>query len=241
MRILDVHSHILPGVDDGAQNTEEAIKLLEMLKQQGVTDVIATPHFSPAEDSMEKYSRDYEEAKKALQEAMRGKDLPNVYYGCEVLYSYGFGALEGINQLAISGTKYILIEFGFLKFTDSVCKDIMKIRTERGLTPIIAHIERYKRFGAYDKLLALVEEGYCKAQINSSSVVGNVFSKNAHKLIKKGYVDFIGSDCHSVDARPPRIDEAYRVISQKFGNSYAAQYIKNGEKLICELIGKTEL
>ncbi|MBR0466257.1 MAG: hypothetical protein IJJ40_02030 [Clostridia bacterium] len=229
---VDVHSHILPAVDDGSKNVEESLELLSMLKEQGVTTVIATPHFLGARDNIDDFKARINNAKEELFTAKEGKDLPTVLIGSEILYFYGMGMLEGIKDLTINGSKYMLLEFDFIDFNDNVIKDIRRIRERHGIIPIIAHIERYKKFKNYKKLLKLVETGVCKAQINASSVIDNVFTKNAHKLIEKGYIDFIGSDTHSVEFRPPLIDKAYEVIKEKYGEETAEKIRQNGIKLI---------
>lgn len=235
MSLIDVHSHILSGMDDGAQDPGETLQLLTILKEQGVTDVIATPHFSPSEDSINEFWSKLTESKRELRRVWEGADLPNIYFGCEIFYSYGLGGLEGIKELTIENTKRVLIEFGIIRFDSMIIKDLIRIREDRGIIPIIAHIERYKYFKGYDKLLELVKNGYCEAQVNASSVVDNAFTKVAHKLIKKGYVSYIGSDCHSPVHRPPKIAEAYKIITEKFGRSTADALKRNGEKFLMEI------
>ena len=230
VELVDVHSHILPGVDDGAKDVEESLKLLEMLKNQGVTTVIATPHFLGARDSIEDFRDRVAIAKKELFAAKEKKNLPDIIIGSEVLYFPGMGMLEGIKNLTINGSKYMLLEFDFINFDNRVINDLKRIREMHGIIPIIAHIERYKKFRNYKKLLKLVESGICLAQINASSVVDNVFTKNAHKLIKNGIAHYIGSDTHSVDFRPPLIDKAYKILNEEFG--MANYFKKNADDLL---------
>lgn len=233
--ILDIHSHILPGVDDGAKDLEESVKLLEMLKEQGVTAVLATPHFYGMQDSIEDFLERRENAKKALLNEIKDRDLPAVYIGGEILYFPGMGGIERVKELGITGAKYILLEFSVIDFNDTVCRDILNIRDNFGLIPIIAHIERYKKFKNYKKLLKLVEAGEILSQVNAGSVVEGVFSKSAHKLLKKNLVHFIGSDTHSVDHRPPFIKEAYRIIGEKYGKETENRLKENSSRFLEEL------
>ena len=113
MTFLDIHAHILPQVDDGAKDMETSLKLLEILKEQGVTDVIATPHFYPDEDNSEEFALLIRNAYTALKKETIGKNLPNIYLGCELRYFNGIGKSSAIKQFAISGTKYLLLELPY--------------------------------------------------------------------------------------------------------------------------------
>ena len=84
--ILDIHSHILPGVDDGAADLNESVKLLEALFEQGVTDVVATPHFYPMDEDIDSFKDRIGRAYLRLWEKSEGRNLPNIYLGAEVLY-----------------------------------------------------------------------------------------------------------------------------------------------------------
>lgn len=232
MELLDLHAHILPGVDDGAKDIEESLALLQMLKAQGVTTVVATPHFYGMQDNIEDFKARVEGAKAELFAAVKDKDLPQILVGSEVLYFAGMGTMEGVRNLTLNGSKYMLLEFDAINFDSSICKDITRIRDNWSITPIIAHIERYQRFKGYKNLINLVKSGVCKAQVNASSVVGNVFTKGAHKLIKKGIISYIASDTHSVDLRPPAIDKAYAVITETFGKHIANRFILNSQDLL---------
>ena len=178
MTFLDVHSHILPNVDDGAKDMETSVKLLEMLKEQGVTDVIATPHFYPIEDSIEEFVEIVDTAYNNLKQETLGKELPNVYLGCELRYFNGIGKSAAIKQFVISGTNYLLLELPYgVPITKLVLQDIIDISERQGLTPILAHIERYSKVKGYKKLLKLIIDGYALAHINA----GGVLSKEEAK------------------------------------------------------------
>lgn len=235
MEFFDIHAHILPGVDDGARDIEESLSLLKMLKSQGVTAVAATPHFIATRDILEDFNARVNSAKESLQAACKNSDLPQVLVGSEVLYFSGMGALEGVKNLTINNSGYMLIEFAGIDFTEDVCRDIKRIRENWSITPIIAHIERYKGFKGYKNLLKLVKAGCCLAQVNAASVAGGYFEKTAHKLIRTGMVQFLGTDTHSVDLRPPMLDTALSVIAEKHGKETAEKFIENSNKLLLEI------
>lgn len=169
---LDIHAHILPAVDDGAQNMEMAIALLEILKQQGVTDVIATPHFYPDTDNAEEFVDVVRNSYNDLKMQIEQKNLPRVFLGCELRYFGGMGKSRAIKQFAISGTNYLLLELTYgMPITKTVLQDITDIVEQQGLIPIMAHIERYAKVSGFKKLLKLISDGVVLAHINASAVV----------------------------------------------------------------------
>ncbi len=241
MTFLDIHAHILPAVDDGASDIKTAIELLEMLKQQGVTDVIATPHFYPDSDSAEDFVDFTRRAYKELKTEISGRDLPRVFLGCELRYFNGMGKSSAIKQFVISGTNYLLVELPYgEKITKIVLQDIIDISERQGLIPILAHIERYNKVPGYKNLLKLISDGYAIAHINAGAVVTKETTRLCEKLIKGGYVSYIASDTHSPDHRPPQIDRALQIISERMGKSVANRFIIKSNRLLEEIEAANE-
>ncbi len=241
MTFLDIHSHILPNVDDGAQDTQSAIQLLTMLKQQGVTHVIATPHFYPDTDNAEAFSTLVNEAFLKLREDTKGMDLPQMYLGCELHYFSGMGKSKSLRQFVIKGTNYILLELPYnLPITKTVLQDIIDIGEIQDLKPILAHIERYRRAKDFKKLLKLVENGYALAHINANAVISKEDARLCEKLIKQGVVSFLASDTHSVKHRPPMIKQALDAITERMGKSFANRLIIKSNRLLEEIEGVHE-
>lgn len=241
MTFLDIHSHILPNVDDGARDNQTAIKLLEMLKEQGVTHVIATPHFYPDTDNAEEFSTLVNEAFLKLREDAENMDLPQIYLGCELYYFGGMGKSKSLGQFVIKGTNYILLELPYNSpVTKTVIQDIIDIVEVQGFKPILAHIERYKRAKGFKKLLKLISDGYVLAHINAGAVVSKEDARLCGRLIKGGYVSYLASDTHSVKNRPPMIKQALDAISDRMGKSYANRLIIKSNRLLEEIEGIDE-
>lgn len=236
MTFLDIHSHILPAVDDGADSIETSIVLLEMLAEQGVTDVVATPHFYPDIDNIEEYTELITKAYSDLITGIKNKALPNVFLGCELRYFNGIGKSRAIKQFVISGTNYLLLELPYgAPITKTVLQDIIDINEQQGLIPILAHIERYYRVPGYKKLLKLISDGTALAHINAGAVVAKETLRLCEKLIKGGYVSFIASDTHSPEHRPPQIKDALTILSDKMGKSIANRLIIKSNRLLAEI------
>lgn len=233
--LFDIHSHILPGVDDGAANIEESLALLKLMREQGITHVAATPHFYASRDNLDLYFSRVSAAFNELTLKAAELNLPEIYLGSEVLYYRGIGKSEAISNFCINSSPYLLLELSDNCIGGGLFEDLTDLREEMGITPIIAHIERYAKFPKYKKLLNFISENGIPAQINASSLFIPALYPVTVKLIKKGLVSFMGSDAHSVTERPPLIKSALEVVSKKIGPEYASGFIANSQKLL-ELI-----
>lgn len=241
MTYLDIHAHILPEVDDGARDMDTAIKLLEMLKQQGVTHVVATPHFYPDSDNAEEFFDVVGDAYKKLLLETSHRGLPNVFLGCELRYFSGMGKSNAIKQFVIKGTNYLLLELPYgAPITKTVLQDIIDINERQGLMPILAHVERYAKVSGYKKLLKLVAEGYALAHFNAGGIVSKETARICEKLIKSGLVSFVASDTHSPEHRPPQFDKAFKTITERLGQSASNRLIIKSNRLLEEIEGANE-
>lgn len=236
MRLFDIHSHILPCIDDGAKDLNESIKLLEMLGKQDVTDVLATPHFYPHIQSAEDFLDSREKAVKKLMSKIKGKNLPKIHIGCELFYFDEMGKIGDIKPFTLADSNYILLELSMTKVTERVIKTVENL-CEMGYIPIIAHIERYLGFRGIRGILKLIEQKNCLAQVNASSIVFGKSNKKILNLIKKGYIYVIGSDAHSVDERPPVMDKAFEIIENRCGEAAKKSLVANSDRLYSEIIG----
>ncbi|MDO4607969.1 MAG: hypothetical protein Q4B40_02115 [Clostridia bacterium] len=236
MDYLDIHSHILPNVDDGAKDIETSLALLEALKTQGVTAVIATPHFYPDYDNAEEFVEKIDLAYKELKNAAAGQDLPRIFLGCELRYFNGMGKSKSIDQFAIKGTDHLLLELPYgAPITKLVLDDIIALSENLGFKVILAHIERYYKVKGFKKLLKLISDGYAIAHINADGMTSKEEAKICEKLIKGGYISFVASDTHSVKNRPPKIKEALDAITDRLGKSTATRLMLKSNRFLEEL------
>lgn len=235
---IDFHTHILPAVDDGAKSFEESLKMLKMLKAQGVDAAALSPHFYPSlESSVEEYRERIVPVFEKFKEAV--KDIyPELFLGCEVHLFHGISTFSALESLCIGESKYILIELPYRRISSKTVDDIIDLALSRKVVPILAHIERYRKYENYDRLLSLISEGYALGQINAYSLLRFKSRHAACRLIKDGYVSFIASDAHSADNNPPRIDEALRFVEKKFGVEVANKIKQNHNALYSELLRK---
>lgn len=226
--MIDIHSHIVFDVDDGPQSRGESKVLLEEAYAQGVRTIVSTSHrrkgmFETPED---KIAANFSEVKQLAQEI--GPDL-TILYGAEIYFSGD--ALEKLEKDLIprlNGTRYALIEFSMNTPYRDIHSALSKILL-LGITPVIAHIERYHALENDEKRVKELINMGCYTQINSSSVLKPKLFGDAHKFMKKraayflekNLVHVVASDMHNLDNRPPFMKEAYELITKKYGRDRA--------------------
>ncbi len=210
--IADIHTHILPGIDDGSPDVSTSHGLLERLREQGVTRVAATPHFYANHDSPERFLRRRDRAMEVLG-PVEGIDLRP---GAEVYYFEGISDCDALEALAIRDTGLLLVEMPPAPWPRRMLEQLTEIRRKRGLIPVIAHLDRYIRplhsFGIPGQL----EDLPVLVQINADALLRRG-SAMYLRMIQRGTVHLLGSDCHDLDSRSPKLDQAWRIIGQKLG------------------------
>lgn len=233
---VDIHSHILPGIDDGAKDWEQTDRMLQMQQEEGVTHIIATPHFD-----MEQNYQNPDKIRKLVAEANeRAKEVApaiTLYTGCEVLYSPGvIDAYKKGDILTLADSQYLLVEF----FPRSQYKEIegaVASLIREGVIPVIAHVERYQYLmQEYDRLCELMKMG-AVMQMNSRSLLGRRFDKRVklcRKMVQNGFIHFLGSDCHNEEERPPKMQEPYEAVAKYCGIQTAEELTKYNGKYIFE-------
>lgn len=216
--MLDIHSHILPGIDDGSKNIENTIEMLKIAKDDGIEKIIATPHFYKFnyENSYSNILTLIEEVRqRAIEEDVDIDILPGqeVYLDEFTLNHYKEGIIGTLNN-----SNYMLVELNPGRLEKEVFDIIYELRIE-GVTPIIAHPERYDF--VHEKLSSLnyfIKEG-CLFQINAGSIMGKfgkIHEKTAQKLLQHGICDFIATDAHSVGTRKPAMKNALDQTLKKY-------------------------
>ncbi len=228
--MIDWHTHVLPNIDDGSKSVEESLSLLQMLKNQGIQTVVATPHFLPQRHSVNEFLEKREQAYALLQPHL-SKELPIIKLGAEVAYYEGISRLEGLNFLRIQGSKILLLEMPYKDWTEYAVNEVLSLAHFGNVIPMIAHVERSltKRNVLAVKRLAL--EGVL-FQTNASYVLQN--KTKAVRLFKNKMVHIIGSDCHNLIYRAPNIGEAYAWLEKKLGLSFCRSLHNVGRSLLSE-------
>ena len=220
VEIIDFHSHILPGIDDGSRNVEESIALLRKEAEQGITHVIATPHFYPRHDTPERFLERRAEAEKSLREEMsKHTGLPKVSVGAEVYFFNGISDSDAILPLTIDGKSCILIEMPVGPWSEWTYRELEDLHNKQGLLPVVAHIERYigrfRTFGIPERLAELP----VLVQANAEFFLSRSTAAMALRMLKKEQIHLLGSDCHNLTSRSPNLMEAVALIEKRLGSA----------------------
>ncbi len=232
--MLDIHSHILPAVDDGAQNTEESLAILKAMYKQGIHNVVATPHFYPHRDSLEDFENRRSNAFTILK-SIKETEIPNIYLGCEILYYSGISRVSALKNFTLNGSEYILLELNPYLLNKTLFGEILYIIYERNLIPIIAHIERYYKARGYKDLLRFVKENKILTQLNATSFLSKKYEKTLDTLFRNGIPTFIATDSHSMEMRPPLLKHAFKIIENEYGTEVKQKLLKNADNLLNEI------
>lgn len=210
--IIDMHTHILPGVDDGSRSLEESCRMLEHAAEQGVQAVIATPHYSRRQGT-----DGLQELAELLQEKIR-KTLPHfcVYLGQETYYHDDLTErLRSGQALSLAGSRYVLVEFDPMVSYAKLFQGVRRL-LQAGYVPVLAHMERYLCLRQGENLEDLAGSG-CLFQMNYESLKGSRFNRETgwcRKQVSQGRIQFLGTDMHRLDHRPPDIDGAWRWLER---------------------------
>ncbi len=210
---FDIHTHILPEIDDGAKSVEESVALVQKLSSQGVTHIALTSHYYSDQESLEDFLEDREVAyNKFLQVAPK-----NVTYtlGAEVYFSQYLLNNKSISELCYKGTNKILLEFPYnVSFTGKSEDNLYKVISTYGVSPILPHIERYDSLINDSQLVEYLIDLGCEMQINLSSLDKFSTKRKIIKLFQKGLISYVATDTHSF-TRGSEYDKYYNLLLKK--------------------------
>ena len=228
--MIDWHSHVLPGMDDGSRSVEESLAMLRALGADGVSLVMATPHFYANEESVDSFLERRQACLDALLQA-REEGMPEVRVGAEVKYYPGISKMKELDRLTVEGSRILLLEMPMTRWTEYTVKELLSLAAARSLTVVLAHVDRYLGLQRRGTLERLCEEGVLM-QVNAGSLESFSTRRRVLSLLDAGLVQFLGSDCHNLTTRPPRLAGAYRRISKKFGDRYIHEMAAFGHRIL---------
>lgn len=215
---VDFHSHILPRVDDGSSSIEESLAMLRLEAEHGVRCVVATPHFYANQDTPERFLRRRTAAWEKLQTALATeKGLPEIVLGAEMYYFPGISNSEALSQLTIGQQSFIMIEMPVVPWTQVMYKELEGIYEKTGITPIIAHIDRYIRPFRSGEMLKRLEQMPVLVQANGSFFLNSATASMAMRMLRDHRIHLLGSDCHNMDDRKPNLGKVVQKIEKRLG------------------------
>ena len=230
--MTDIHSHILPALDDGPATLEESLRMLAVAAENGTTDIVATPHANT------RYTFHSEITLERIAALTAVADRPRMHYGCEFHLTFDNvqHLMENIHTYTINRKQYLLVEcpdFHVGQHTESVLRNMV----DAGIVPIIAHPERNPVLRQkLTRVEAWVELG-CLLQVTALSLTGafgNSARTASHSLLDQGLVHIIASDCHDPENRHPRLTEARDIVRARCGEDAADLVFSENPRAVVE-------
>lgn len=235
MKIMDVHCHVLPGVDDGSKNEEMSMDMIDIAYEQGIRTMVLTPHYylGHTKETGEDFRKIFDAFYAVVQEKYKDFSLclgNEVYWNKGVIAALRDGRINTMNQ-----TKYVLVEFApATRYSDIF--DAVRSLTQAGYRPLVAHVERYHNLTKHIERIDEICKNGATLQMNADSLVGGIFDgqvKWCRKLMLEGYISMIGTDAHNTDDRAPFVKEAVEWMHKKLDAELLEDVLyRNAEKML---------
>jgi protein-tyrosine phosphatase len=232
--LIDIHSHILPGVDDGAKNEQESLNMARAAIEQGIQTIVATPHHQNG--AFNNFRLEIKSSVEILNEFFKREGVPLTVLPGQETRIYG-EMVEGLRQqelLPINHSKYLLVEFPASEVPRYTTQLLFDIQLE-GYTPVIVHPERNRQLLEHPNLLYEFVSKGALTQVTAGSVIGK-FGKDIQKftnqIIEANLTHFIASDAHNTTSRKFWLQEAYEEVKKNYGSDYFYMFLENSNLLI---------
>lgn len=224
---IDLHSHILPALDDGARDLKKTREMLQIAYEEGIREIIATPHFFASRKSAS--VEQIKETIARVEEEMEDWGFSiKLYPGNEIYYrSEVAELLEEGKICTLADSQYVLIEFDPMTEYSYLRDGILKLDSY-GYIPILAHTERYECLFQKRERIQRVKDHGGLIQVNASSFQGGMFDemgKRARYIMKNNLLDFVGTDAHSTGKRSPRMRDTASYLNKKLGKKRAEEIL----------------
>ena len=234
----DIHTHILPGVDDGAEDIQKALDMIRMAYNDGTRTLFLTPHYKG------KY-KECDAAKiREIFDSIRCEALiefpeMRLYLGSEILYQNEIPErLINKEILTMADSHYVLLEFREQTSRSRIITGVSEV-IRYGYTPILAHVERYMVCRRDDNLIGELLDMGALLQINAGSILGKHGFSVKHfckRLLKAQCVHFVASDAHDCNKRPPLLKQCFLYVCKKYDSEYARQVFEDNARAVIERV-----
>ena len=253
--MIDFHTHILPGIDDGARNIETSVEMLDRMKKQGVDTAVATPHFYADMMTVDGFLANRKRAYESV-ESHRKDGWPRIVLGAEVAFFPRISKADRVAELVFKSDdsepnkanavqqssesnplKVLLLEMPFRDWTKSEEAEVITL-AHSGLYIILAHIERFMSPANEKAIERLLSEPNIKAQVNANTLTDRRMARRLLPMYTDGRAKFIGSDCHGVRHRPPNLPTGREALASALGAEFLAKLDKENEEFLRAIVGE---
>lgn len=240
--MTDLHTHILPGMDDGARSPADSLELLQAQTAQGVDSVVLTPHFYRNREDSECFLKRRKASWNRLQEVMAEKEkearvedreivFPKLLPGAEIAWVPKLAENVELEKMRLGNSKYFLLELPMHPWQSNMIDQIYETVGACGLTPVLAHLERYVAFQKKEYIQELCNMGV-PIQIGTENLF-SVFGRGKFlKLLEESDRYMLASDCHNMTTRMPNLGDAEEVLRQRLGAAKAKEILSRPQRLL---------
>ena len=225
IKMIDIHCHILPQMDDGAGSYIDSIEMAQLAAISGTSSIVVTPHCNIPNAFCNYWTPEIQAVFDRLQTEVSARKIPvTLHPGQEIFLASDFISLIKQGSLiSLNHSRYFLVEFSPYENVSIVIRKLQKMIAE-GCIPIVAHPERYSFVHEHDDMVYRMKELGCLIQINKGSLKGRFgrkAMKSAFRILDHYDADFVASDGHSQYRRTPWLADAYEIICERFSSDYA--------------------
>ena len=233
-RIIELHSHILPNMDDGSSNVNTSLTMLRKMTEQGVGIVCATSHYYAGQNDVPTFCERRQKAYVDLRAAMVGEAFPELLPAAEIAY---FQQIEtqDLTPLCIQGTRTLMLEMPFTDWTDLQVETVTSLALDHHYNVVLVHPERFCFSGSNRSQLRRLAQLPIGLQVNAGSLIRWQTRRLALDLLQLAPVPLLGSDCHNLTSRPPNLKGGRNIIRKKLGEEFLKQMDENAEAAVMGL------
>ena len=235
--MIDLHTHILPAMDDGAKDVQTSLELLRMEAEQGIDAVVLTPHFYRDRETPAHFLARRDQSARSLLSAIgqlpapEQAALPRLALGAEIAWVPNLADWPELPRLCLGSSPYFLLELPFRPWTDQLINQLYELPGRTGLTPVLAHLERYLKAQKRSHLEAVLALGV-PIQVSAEPLLHLTQRAPVLNLLRTHRAQLIASDAHDLTTRPPNLGQALKTLRRKLGDPYISTLITRTTDLL---------
>lgn len=229
--VIDLHTHVLPKMDDGSRSIEMSLEMLHTMRAQGIDTVAATPHYYHRHEEIDRFLERREHAVQRLNEAMDA-DCPQLITGAEVTFYFGIENEHALDRLCIGKSSTLLLEMPFAAWGDYELNAVSSLCLDRNFQVVLAHYERFVPFQKGSDMAERILALPVYVQINAETLLPFLSRGRWLKMFEQRRAQLLGSDAHNLSNRAPNLGAAREIIGNKLGQSVLRRIDRCGSELI---------
>lgn len=231
--MIDLHTHVLPGMDDGSPDAACSVEMLRRQKEQGVEVVCGTSHYYRRQNSIAVFCERRAAALDRLTAALlQEKTLPRVIPAAEIAYFSGIGDHPGLERLCIQNTNTLMLEMPFTEWSDLQVEEVSSLVLDRGFQVVLVHPERFCASKGNRRKIQQMEQLPVALQVNAGALLLCRTRRLGLELLREAPIPLLASDCHNLTTRVPNLQEGRRVVQQKLGRDFLDRLDHNARGMV---------